>query len=422
MTLGNGMAQAKGFDQNYQIASITDGAVLQRTYTPDSAGNIAAITDQLSSARSQSFGYDGRNQLTSASGIYGAQGFLYDRTGNRRSATSSSGTDTYSYVPGTNRLDSISGTQSVNFDHDSRGNMIGRAIIAGGAPPAPATPEYTTTYDGQRLTKTINGQTTVYHYDLSGHLIAETTADGTLIKAYVYLNGEPLAQIDANNAVYYYHNDHLGTPQRMTNTGGAVVWSADYLPFGQADVTLNTVTNNLRLPGQYFDPETGLHYNYWRYYDPKLGRYLMPDPIGLTGGVNVYTYVQNNPVMFVDPNGEFATVVGGAVGGAIAGGVGGSISGAIGAWVTGGSWSEIGQSALVGGITGAGVGAVVGGLAGAGIVGPLGLAVSDFAAGLNVGIGAEGGAWASFFGGLLGQAGDVIVAPQPAYGNVNPCK
>lgn len=148
----------------------------------------------------------------------------------------------------------------------------------------------------------------------------------------------------------------------------------------------------------------------------------MPDPIGLTGGVNVYTYVQNNPVMFVDPNGEFATVVGGAVGGAIAGGVGGSISGAIGAWVTGGSWSEIGQSALVGGITGAGVGAVVGGLAGAGIVGPLGLAVSDFAAGLNVGIGAEGGAWASFFGGLLGQAGDVIVAPQPAYGNVNPCK
>jgi RHS repeat-associated protein len=75
------------------------------------------------------------------------------------------------------------------------------------------------------------------------------------------------------------------------------------LPFGQADVTVETVENNLRFAGQYYDQETGLHYNYYRYYDPKLGRYLKPDPIGLEGGVNVYVYVKNNPIDLVDPQG-----------------------------------------------------------------------------------------------------------------------
>jgi len=89
----------------------------------------------------------------------------------------------------------------------------------------------------------------------------------------------------------------------MTDGSGAVVWAADYLPFGQADVTIGTVENNLRFAGQYFDQETGLHYNYHRYYDPKLGRYLRADPIGLLGGINLYSYVQNNPINLIDPLG-----------------------------------------------------------------------------------------------------------------------
>ncbi|MBI5894734.1 MAG: RHS domain-containing protein, partial [Desulfobacterales bacterium] len=111
------------------------------------------------------------------------------------------------------------------------------------------------------------------------------------------------AQITATGAVYYYHTDHLGTPQRMTDSTAALAWSADYLPFGQADVTVAAVENNLRFAGQYYDNETGLHYNYWRYYDPGLGRYLRADPIGLDGGVNLYAYVQNNPIKFTDPKG-----------------------------------------------------------------------------------------------------------------------
>jgi type VI secretion system secreted protein VgrG len=103
---------------------------------------------------------------------------------------------------------------------------------------------------------------------------------------------------------YFYQNDHLGTPQKLTAVNGAVVWSAKYSSFGQAEVNpTSTVTNNLRFPGQYFDQETGLHYNFHRFYDSKSGRYSTPDPIGLNGGINLFAYVLNDPVNLVDPLG-----------------------------------------------------------------------------------------------------------------------
>ena len=84
--------------------------------------------------------------------------------------------------------------------------------------------------------------------------------------------------------MYYVISDHLGTPQQIVDSAGTVVWKAAYLPFGKAQVLTETITNNIRFPGQYFDAETGLHYNWNRYYDPDTGRYLTPDPIGLMAG------------------------------------------------------------------------------------------------------------------------------------------
>ena len=101
------------------------------------------------------------------------------------------------------------------------------------------------------------------------------------------------------------HNDHLGTPQKMTDSTGTVVWAADYKPFGEATISMNTITNNLRFPGQYFDAETGLNYNYFRDYNPRLGRYIEADPIGLNGGINKYLYVFNNSLRNQDPSGLY---------------------------------------------------------------------------------------------------------------------
>jgi RHS repeat-associated protein len=138
----------------------------------------------------------------------------------------------------------------------------------------------------------------------------------------------------AESEVYFVHNDHLGTPQILTKHDQSVVWKAEYKPFGDAvinedpDGDGNTVEFNIRFPGQYYDKETGYYYNYYRTYDPSLGRYIQSDPIGILedysdpqmqvalhqgiplrsaangGGLNhVYGYVEANPIRYIDPLG-----------------------------------------------------------------------------------------------------------------------
>ncbi|WP_339133401.1 MAG: RHS repeat-associated core domain-containing protein [Candidatus Electrothrix sp. GW3-4] len=112
-----------------------------------------------------------------------------------------------------------------------------------------------------------------------------------------------LLQNKSAEGAYYYINDHLGAPQIITDDSGSIVWQAEYLPFGKVNISVAQIENNLRFPGQYFDAETGLHYNWNRYYDPETGRYIAADPIGLDGGMNLYAYVGSDPVNGVDPMG-----------------------------------------------------------------------------------------------------------------------
>ena len=157
----------------------------------------------------------------------------------------------------------------------------------------------------QRVIKTAGGVTTVFLYNREGRLITESSATGTIQREYIYFNDEPLALIE-NGSVYYFANDQLGSGQALFDQYAEMVWQAQYDPFGAAMVSPDsTLVNNLCLPGQYFDSETGLHYNWHRYYEPELGRYLTPDPIGLDGGMNLYVYVGGNPVNLTDPSGEF---------------------------------------------------------------------------------------------------------------------
>lgn len=108
--------------------------------------------------------------------------------------------------------------------------------------------------------------------------------------------------------VYFIHSDQINTAREITNVAGVKVWTADAEPFGanlpnENPAGQGNFTYNPRFPGQYYDRETGLHYNYFRDYDPQTGRYIESDPIGLAGGMNTYTYVLSQPTRYVDKNG-----------------------------------------------------------------------------------------------------------------------
>jgi RHS repeat-associated protein len=127
---------------------------------------------------------------------------------------------------------------------------------------------------------------------------------------YLYEPGSyaPLARVDekegeVENKVYYFHTDQIGTPLEMTDAEGQIVWQAKYRAWGAVEkLVVNEVEQNLRFQGQYFDVETGLHYNTFRYYDPEIGRFTTQDPIGLAGGFNLYGYCRN-PTAWIDPLG-----------------------------------------------------------------------------------------------------------------------
>ena len=201
----------------------------------------------------------------------------------------------------------------------------------------------------------------------------------------------------ASATIFYIYTDQLNTPRAITNEVATTIWRWDNNdPFGanapneDPDGDTNKFAFNLRFPGQYFDKETGTHYNYFRDYDPNQGRYIQSDVIGLFGGINSYVYVDENPLGRIDPDGTLGPVALGA----IAGGIIGAISGGVGASVQN-------QSVIQGVIVGAAVGAA------AGAVG--GLIVTGVAAGIVTPVGAVVGvtlarAAAGALGNIIGQA------------------
>ncbi|WP_426308424.1 RHS repeat-associated core domain-containing protein [Acidovorax facilis] len=167
-----------------------------------------------------------------------------------------------------------------------------------------------------------------YVYAEDGSLLGEYGSGGsnsTGTAQYIYLptaNGPmPIAAV-IKGQTYAVHSDHLNTPRKLTQPDGQVAWQWAYSAFGDEQPTIGAkrftsettnpttgatsipeVTFNLRYPGQYFDKETKLHYNYFRTYAPSTGRYTQGDPIGLDGGWNRFGYVDGNPLSYTDPLG-----------------------------------------------------------------------------------------------------------------------
>jgi len=141
---------------------------------------------------------------------------------------------------------------------------------------------------------------TYFVYDGAGHLLGEYNQSGTALQETVWLANTPVAVLSGNSTFYVYA-DHLNAPRAISDNTGAIVWNWDSEAFGTKAATGKTFTYNLRFPGQYYDRSTGLHYKGFRDYDPALGRYIESDLIGLAGGINTYSYVENNPLSYVDP-------------------------------------------------------------------------------------------------------------------------
>ena len=160
---------------------------------------------------------------------------------------------------------------------------------------------------GQRVAKTVHGVTT-YTLWQAGNRVAEIDGDGNIQAQYLYLaegqRSTPIAKL-AGEQTYYIHADHRGAPLAMTDAQQAIVWRANVSPWGTAQTT-GPASLNLRLPGQYYDEETGLHDNWHRTYDPSTGRYLQPDPLGYPDGPDAYLYVSGDPVNRVDSMGLYA--------------------------------------------------------------------------------------------------------------------
>ncbi len=181
------------------------------------------------------------------------------------------------------------------FSYDSQ-NRLTSATVNG------TTAQYQYNSAGQRVAKTVLGQTTYYLYGQDGQLLEEADANTHQItRQYIWLGQKPVAYLFGDKG-YYVHTDNTDTPQVLTDSQQKVVWTTQSYPFGKQQYS-GSIPFNLRYPGQYFDEETGLHYNGHRYYDPNTGRYITSDPIGLAGGINTYAYVGNDPLGRIDPQG-----------------------------------------------------------------------------------------------------------------------
>ena len=170
---------------------------------------------------------------------------------------------------------------------------------------------------GERVSKT-QGDSPVaprtwFLYDIDGTLAATFDRQGVPLDDYAYLEGIPLNLV-RQSVSYSIETDHLATPIRVVDPAGTTVWSWEYHPvFGESlpqegVVNGQSFTLNLRMPGQYFDEETGLFHNGARDYDPQTGRYIEVDPLGLAAGMNPYVYVDGDPVNQVDPTGLYFVV------------------------------------------------------------------------------------------------------------------
>ncbi|MCR8661782.1 DUF6531 domain-containing protein [Pseudomonas carnis] len=268
------------YDATGRIIASQDNAQGQReTFAYDAAANLLdgpsasaglVVNNKLLTYQDKRYRYDGFGRMIEKrSALRGVQLFAYDAEHRLIEVRSQKdGRETVvkmTYDP--------LGRRIAKTEHDSNGYPLGESRFD---------------WEGLRLLQEHrHSQTSLYLYEEDGYI--------------------PLARVDGtgeHQSVRYYHNDLNGLPEQLTEADGKTVWQARYQVWGNADEEVREAyfieEQNLRFQGQYLDREIGLHYNTFRFYDPDVGRFTTPDPIGLAGGGNLYQYAPN-PTGWIDP-------------------------------------------------------------------------------------------------------------------------
>ncbi|BEB60247.1 hypothetical protein VEE39_43900 [Escherichia coli] len=225
------------------------------------------------------------NRLMSYRGVH----YRYDEFGRAVEKEGRSGTQSYRYDAEHRMVEVTTARGTYRYVYDALGRRTEKQHISPDGKPYNRTKFL---WDGMRLAQ-------------------ESRPEGTG-SLYIYSDPgsyEPLARVDkagkeGPNRILYFHTDVNGAPEEMTDSDGKIVWETGYQVWGNTiqEKDHGGVEQNLRYQGQYLDRETGLHYNLHRYYDPDVGRFMVTDPIGLRGGLNLYQYGPN-PLSWIDPLG-----------------------------------------------------------------------------------------------------------------------
>jgi RHS repeat-associated protein len=300
----------RGFLQAIQTSGPTQ--VQSLSYTIDPAGLVEQVTSSFPN-ESWSYGYDDLYRVTQATSLTSpaeSQSFAYDELGR---VTYNSRVGSYAYaVVGQPRPHAPSSVNGGTYLYDPNGNLCSK----GGS----TCTSGTTTYQWDAENRITQIGTTQFKYDAFGERLKKTGAtatsrypfeddyeitNGTITK-YVAIEGLGVVAKRVGSTTYWLHTDHQGSIQAITGAMGSVIYRRTYRPYGQTITETTSHTESRGWIDQRQDVETGLTYLHARYYDPNVGTFLSPDPLGPEGGLNAFAYGSGNPANLTDRSGLYS--------------------------------------------------------------------------------------------------------------------